>query len=219
MAYVLSRLRCIHVGVHVCACTAMRAMCRALLLYAVWSMPCAVLCALCGVLSLSCASHSLTGERRDGVRYSGSPQGASTTSSAPTGDGSVGVRDYEALAVLGRGAHSKIIQVRHRASGGIFAMKVLRKRDLVATRQVENVMRECRVLLATEHPFVTRLHHAFQSPERVFLVMSYAAGGDMFTLLTRKGRFSNDVTKFYAAEMILALRCVHRLSVIGHPTL
>ena len=95
--------------------------------------------------------------------------------------------------MLGRGAYSKILQVYDPSTGSMFAMKVLRKAALVQAAHYAHVLLEQSILSRMEHPFVCRLYYAFQSPDKLYMVMSYAAGGDVFTLLRRRPLTEADV--------------------------
>jgi len=125
----------------------------------------------------------------------------------------VGLRDFDTLVVLGRGARSKITQVRYKQNGHLFAMKVLKKRDVIATKQTENLLRERKLLTELRHPFLLRMHASFQSVDQLYFVLDYAPGGDMFTLLTRKGRFTERVAQLYVAELVCVLRFLHSKGV------
>ena len=70
------------------------------------------------------------------------------------------------------------------------------------------------MLLGVNHPFVVSLHYAFQSPERVFFVLDYVNGGELFYHLRKKIRFNEKETRFYAAELILALEHLHEMGFI-----
>jgi len=65
-----------------------------------------------------------------------------------------------------------------------------------------------------KHPFVVGLHYAFQSPERIYFVLDYVNGGELFSHLRKKIRFSEKETRFYAAELILALNHIHEMGFI-----
>ncbi len=70
-------------------------------------------------------------------------------------------------------------------------------------------MHERKILLELKHPFIVQMHYAFQSPERIYFVLDYVNGGDMFHHLRKKVRFTEKETKFFAAEIVLALEYLH----------
>ncbi len=98
--------------------------------------------------------------------------------------------------------------------GGLFAMKMLRKTHLLKRGQIERTRTERRVLAKVNHPFIMKLHFAFQSDEKLFLVLDYCAGGELFFHLSRHRRFPEHYTRFYTAELLLALGHLHSHGII-----
>lgn len=95
-----------------------------------------------------------------------------------------------------------------------FALKVLRKSEIVRLRQVEHVAAERYILSRIRHPFIVDLYATFQDPLNVYMLLSYVPGGELFTHLRRAGRFTPDVTRFYLATIILALKYLHSFNII-----
>lgn len=127
--------------------------------------------------------------------------------------------DFEVRGTLGTGTFARVLLVRHRApaSSGTqnyFAMKVLRKADIVRLRQVEHVNAERYILSRVHHPFIVDLFATFQDSLNVYMLMSYVPGGELFTHLRRAQRFTPDVTRFYLATIILALKYLHSFNII-----
>lgn len=98
--------------------------------------------------------------------------------------------------------------------GSLFAMKILRKTHLVKRRQIERTRTERKVLSAVNHPFIMKLHYAFQTPEKLYLVLDYCPGGELFFHLSRFRRFPERVARFYAAELLLAIGHLHKRGII-----
>ncbi len=93
-------------------------------------------------------------------------------------------------------------------------MKILRKTHLLQRGQIERTKTERKVLAMADHPFIMKLHFAFQSNEKLFLVLDYCAGGELFFHLSRHRRFSEKWTRFYTAELLLALGHLHSHGII-----
>lgn len=93
-------------------------------------------------------------------------------------------------------------------------MKILRKSHLVKRRQIERTRTERKVLSVVNHPFIMKLHYAFQSPDKLYLVLDYCPGGELFFHLSRFRRFPERVARFYAAELLLALGHLHKRGII-----
>ena len=98
--------------------------------------------------------------------------------------------------------------------GALFAMKILRKSHLVKRRQIERTRTERKVLSVVNHPFIMKLHYAFQSPDKLYLVLDYCPGGELFFHLSRYRRFPERVARFYAAELLLAIGHLHKRGII-----
>jgi serine/threonine protein kinase len=104
--------------------------------------------------------------------------------------------------------------VRELKTSTIFALKVLRKDNIIKRNQVEHTKTERNVLGYVRHPFIVGMNMAFQSKDKLYFVLDYCAGGELFFHLGKEGRFSEHRARFYAAEIILALSYVHSLDII-----
>eukprot|EP01083_Nonionella_stella_P009830 28130_1 len=124
------------------------------------------------------------------------------------------VDDFVLLKVLGKGSFGKVLLVRKKDDRKIFAMKCLKKQRVFQRHQVEHTKTERRVLGYLDHPFLVSLHYAFQTDHKLFLVLDYAAGGELFFHLSKAGRFTEDRTRFYIAEIVLAVDYLHSKDII-----
>ena len=95
-----------------------------------------------------------------------------------------------------------------------FGLKVLRKSEIVRLRQVEHVSAERYILSRIRHPFIVDLYATFQDDLNVYMLLSYVPGGELFTHLRRAQRFTPDVTRFYLAGVISALKYLHSFNII-----
>ncbi|KAF8123784.1 cyclic AMP-dependent protein kinase catalytic subunit [Boletus edulis] len=126
--------------------------------------------------------------------------------------------DFEVRGTLGTGTFARVLLVRLKSatpgSQNIFAMKVLRKVKIVRLRQVEHVNAERYILSRVRHPFVVDLFATFQDSLNIYMLMSYVPGGELFTHLRRAQKFTPDVTRFYLANITLALKYLHSFNII-----
>lgn len=93
-------------------------------------------------------------------------------------------------------------------------MKCLKKREIIRMKQQTHLKQEKAILMDLSHPFIVNLFCSFQDERKVYLLMEFVLGGEMFTHLRTAGRFPNDVAKFYHAELVLAFEYLHSLDVI-----
>lgn len=126
----------------------------------------------------------------------------------------VGIQDFELMKVLGRGAFGKVMQVRKKDTGKIYAMKILKKAAIVARNQVEHTRAERKILQLMSHPFLMTLRYAFQSKDKLYLVLDYYMGGELFFHLKNEKRFKEEVAKIYVAEIAMAFGYLHSNGVI-----
>jgi tRNA A-37 threonylcarbamoyl transferase component Bud32 len=131
--------------------------------------------------------------------------------------GTLDVEDFELLKVVGKGAFGKVMLVRRKDGphmGEVYAMKVLKKSVVAAKNQVEHTQAERKILAEIKHPFLVQLRYAFQSEEKLYLITDYYNGGSLYYHLRRAKSFSHPRTRFYAAQLAMALAHLHTLKII-----
>lgn len=130
----------------------------------------------------------------------------------------VGKSDFQLLKVIGKGAYGKVFLVRK--IHGIdknqyYAMKVLKKAHIVLhQKDTEHTQNERSILEEVRHPFLVRLFYAFQTDSKLYLILDYAPGGELFMYLEKEKMLMEDVAQFYMAELVLALEHLHKLGII-----
>lgn len=115
---------------------------------------------------------------------------------------------------IGEGGFATVMKVRYTKDNELYACKVLSKQQLLQERQVVNIFTERGILIRLIHPFIVSLQYAFQTEEKLFFVMDFCPGGDFFHYLQQKSKFPERVTRFYAAEIALALEAIHNCDII-----
>ncbi|XP_030058122.1 ribosomal protein S6 kinase alpha-3 isoform X4 [Microcaecilia unicolor] len=123
---------------------------------------------------------------------------------------------FEFLKVLGQGSFGKVFLVRKISgsdSGQLYAMKVLKKATLKVRDRVRTKM-ERDILVEVNHPFIVKLHYAFQTEGKLYLILDFLRGGDLFTRLSKEVMFTEEDVKYYLAELALALDHLHSLGII-----
>eukprot|EP01136_Pigoraptor_vietnamica_P016399 Opistho-1_new@4830 len=124
------------------------------------------------------------------------------------------INDFSLLKTISRGAFGQVYLARKRRTGDYYAIKVLSKEEMVRRNQVEHVKNERMALAAINSPFVIRLYYCFQTVNYVHIVMEYASGGDIFSLLDQVTCMDQAWARFYTAELVLALEHIHSLGIV-----
>ncbi|KAF8848621.1 Pkinase-domain-containing protein [Acephala macrosclerotiorum] len=128
--------------------------------------------------------------------------------------GKYSLGDFEILRTLGTGSFGRVHLVQSKHNSRFYAVKVLKKAQVVKMKQVEHTNDERRMLQEVKHPFLITLWGTFQDSKNLYMVMDFVEGGELFSLLRKSQRFPNPVAKFYAAEVTLALEYLHGKDII-----
>lgn len=124
------------------------------------------------------------------------------------------LEDFVFAKTVGTGTFGRVRLVKLRDHDKYFAMKIMRKTDIVRLHQVDHIFSEKFLLSRLSCPFIIRLYGTFQDQQNLFMLLEYAIGGELFTYLRRAGRFPLGTTKFYAAEIVCALEYMHNLNIV-----
>lgn len=128
--------------------------------------------------------------------------------------------EFESVKIVGRGAFGEVRLVRMKGTGELFAMKRLKKTDILKKEQVTHVRAERDIMARStmsdlnRNPWLVKLYFSFQDNEYLYLIMEYVPGGDLMNLLIKYDTFSEDWARFFIAETVLAVESIHRLDYI-----
>ncbi|KAL7198563.1 hypothetical protein ACSBR2_020952 [Camellia fascicularis] len=126
----------------------------------------------------------------------------------------MGADDFELLTMIGKGAFGEVRICREKTTGSVYAMKKLKKSEMLRRGQVEHVKAERNLLAEVDSNCIVKLYCSFQDDEFLYLIMEYLPGGDMMTLLMRKDTLTEDEARFYVAETVLAIESIHKHNYI-----
>lgn len=126
----------------------------------------------------------------------------------------MGSEDFEPLTMIGKGAFGEVRICRERKTGHVYAMKKLKKSEMLRRGQVEHVKAERNLLAEVDSNCIVKLYCSFQDEEFLYLIMEYLPGGDMMTLLMRKDTLTEDEARFYVGETVLAIESIHKHNYI-----
>ncbi|XP_073004603.1 probable serine/threonine protein kinase IRE isoform X1 [Typha latifolia] len=124
------------------------------------------------------------------------------------------IEDFEILKPISRGAFGRVFLAKKRVTGDLFAIKVLKKADMIRKNAVESILAERNILISARNPFVVRFFYSFTCRDNLYLVMEYLNGGDLYSLLRNLGCLEEEMARTYIAEVVLALEYLHSLNVI-----
>ena len=126
----------------------------------------------------------------------------------------MGLKNFSLVKVIGKGAFGEVRIVRSKEDKIAYAMKTMRKKDMVAKNQVTHVQAERDLMAAADNPWLVKLHYSFQDDTYLYLVMEFCGGGDLMTILMREDILTENQTKFYIAELAAAINAVHELDFV-----
>lgn len=126
----------------------------------------------------------------------------------------MGADDFELLTMIGKGAFGEVRICREKTTDHVYAMKKLKKSEMLRRGQVEHVKAERNLLAEVDSNCIVKLYCSFQDDEFLYLIMEYLPGGDMMTLLMRKDTLTEDEARFYVAETVLAIESIHKHNYI-----
>ncbi|KAJ2114824.1 serine/threonine protein kinase [Coemansia sp. RSA 922] len=119
------------------------------------------------------------------------------------------VDDFDFGNTLGEGSYSTVVEATERASGRVYAAKILDKRHIIKEKKIKYVNIERDILQALHHPFIVRLHYAFQDSQSLYFVIDLAANGELLSWIRKLGGLAEECARFYLAEIILAVEYMH----------
>ncbi|AIN97289.1 protein kinase A catalytic subunit [Leishmania panamensis] len=122
--------------------------------------------------------------------------------------------DLEMRETVGTGTFGRVRLVRHKGTGQYAALKILKKQEVLRMKQVDHVMAEASLLQEIDHPFIVNMLRGYMDKNRLYILLEYVVGGELFSHLRKAGKFPNDVSKFYCAEVILAFDYLHSKTIV-----
>jgi len=126
----------------------------------------------------------------------------------------IGPHSFSVHALIGKGSFGEVYLVEKKDTGKIYAMKVLHKSKITRHNLTRYALTERNVLSVTNHPFIVGLNFAFQTADKLFLILDYCPGGDLGEHLQKERRFSEERARIYLAEIVLALEDLHKRDII-----
>ena len=130
------------------------------------------------------------------------------------GSSDVSLDDFKIIKVIGRGSFGKVCLVEYKKTKEVFAMKSLRKDVLIEQEQIESTILEKKILSTIDHPLLCSLKFCFQTSDRIYFVMPFLSGGELFQHLRKFRTFDEEKVRFYGAQICLGLDYLHKKGII-----
>ncbi|KAM9181042.1 cAMP-dependent protein kinase catalytic subunit PRKX [Dugong dugon] len=146
---------------------------------------------------------------RDAESAGGTPQGAPRPE-APT----YRLQDFDTLSTVGTGTFGRVHLVREKTGKRFFALKVMSIPDVIRLKQEQHVHNEKSVLEEVSHPFLVRLFWTYHDERFLYMLMEFVPGGELFSYLRNRGRFSSNTGLFYSAEIVCAIEYLHSKEIV-----
>ncbi|OMJ88477.1 hypothetical protein SteCoe_9606 [Stentor coeruleus] len=127
--------------------------------------------------------------------------------------GEIQLNHFIPLKVIGKGGFSKVVMARKKDTGNLYAIKVMSKEFVIKEEKISQILTERNILAKCFHPFIVKLHWAFQTADNLYLVIDFCPGGELFFHLHNLGRLTEDQAKFYFAEILLGIEYLHEQNI------
>mmetsp|Transcript_22272 Transcript_22272/g.63288 ORF Transcript_22272/g.63288 Transcript_22272/m.63288 type:complete len:330 (+) Transcript_22272:102-1091(+) len=126
----------------------------------------------------------------------------------------VSYADFTVGKTLGTGAFGRVKFVTHKGNSNFYALKTLKKAEIMKMKQVDHIVSEKAILQSLSHPFIVNMYAAFHDQRYIYMLLEYIVGGEFFTHLRKEGRFSNDAAVFYAAQIAAIFEYCHGKNIV-----
>ncbi|RWR72347.1 putative serine/threonine protein kinase IRE4 isoform X1 [Cinnamomum micranthum f. kanehirae] len=167
----------------------------------------------CGMINATSHKNVDIYSEGNGFLVDNTSQSITSTPTHPSHRGT-SIDDFEIIKPISKGAFGKVFLARKRTTGDLFAIKVLKKLDMIRKNDIERILAERNILITVRNPFVVRFFYSFTCRDNLYLVMEYLNGGDLYSLLRKVGCLEENAARTYIAELVLALEYLHSLGIV-----
>jgi serine/threonine protein kinase len=122
--------------------------------------------------------------------------------------------DFTDFEIIGEGHFGKVFKAKSKKTDKIYALKCIKKSSITEPQEFDNLAAEREVLSSVNHPFIAKMHCAFQTKDTLWFVMDYLSGGELFFHLRDLGKFTEETACFYAAQIVLAVEYLHSKNIM-----
>lgn len=122
--------------------------------------------------------------------------------------------DFNFLMVIGRGTFGKVFLAELKENKKLYAIKSIRKDILIQYEQVDNTILEKDIMFECDHPFLVGMEYLFQNDMRLYFVMPFVRGGELYKIFQAQKRFDEATVRFYAAQLVVAIGYLHMKGIV-----
>ena len=126
----------------------------------------------------------------------------------------VSLKDFTKIAVQGKGGFAKVLLVRKNDNNKIYAMKIIKKSFIHELGLDEQVLTERNVLVQADHPFIVKMYFSFQDQRKLYFILDYCPGGELWNKIVKNSKLNEETAKFYAGQIILVIEYLHENDII-----
>ncbi|KAL4443164.1 hypothetical protein ABPG74_002231 [Tetrahymena malaccensis] len=126
----------------------------------------------------------------------------------------ISMDSFYLLSIIGKGSYAKVSLVRKKDDNQVYALKAIKKSLIEAKNQKEHIITERNILQTVNNQYIVKMKYAFQDKQKLFFVLEYCGGGELYSLLSSKRQLNEQQTKFYAAQLVKALEYLHSHNII-----
>lgn len=142
-------------------------------------------------------------------------QSSSSNAQSNSKQNQVKLSDFDLDRTIGTGSFGRVmIAYLRKDRSQRFAMKMLKKENIVKMKQIEHTLNERKILASIDFPFIVKLAYSFKDNSNLYMVLEYVSGGEMFTHLRKTGRYTEEISMFYASQIVLTFEYLHYLNII-----
>ncbi|PRP81734.1 hypothetical protein PROFUN_10834 [Planoprotostelium fungivorum] len=124
------------------------------------------------------------------------------------------ISDFQPKQIIGTGTMARVRLCQHKSTGKFYCMKIVNQARMMALKQVEHMQNEKSVLFQMSHPFIVKLYNTFKDSKSLYFLLEFVPGGEIYNYMRRMRKFTPEIARFYAAEIVLALEYMHNKNVL-----
>ena len=124
------------------------------------------------------------------------------------------LEDFTVKRQLGKGSFGRVYLAERASTGELHAMKAIRKDRLIDQNFIKATLLEKKIMFEIDHPFICGMDYFFQTQERLYFIMPYIKGGELFQILRQRQRLPESIVRFYGTQVVIAIGKLHERNIL-----